>query len=656
MTVLFVLHTETDSSSAEVTECGWCGPNACYYIYSDGTLEICGSGVMYDYNGFTHSPWYDHRDNITKIVIGDGITQLGASAFIGLKHVTELTIPITVNSVVSDSFPAFAGCYKIEKIHFTLGKGGYGYDYAAYEVSNCWYQNTPWYESRNYLKEIDFADGVTHIGNDAFRELNITSVELPQSVTLLGSHCFFNCEKLTELTLPVSLNSYGDIVCPAFKGCLAVNKVTFTRGNGVPFDYSSWWGGQLCSGLAPWNMNSNITKKITIADDVVSLGKYMFYQCNIGELTIPVNVNCGDSKAFSGTYDFLEKVTITKGTGRGCDYNSNTQNYNPWNCAPRLLTLTVEDGVTHFGDYAFYHCNAETVVLPDSLVSLGKYTFAGCTMKYLTVPISLNTVWLDGYPAFDGVNELVKVNITPGTGYGIDYAGYEGSNCWYQKTPWYQSNGTVREINFADGIRHIGSDAFRNLIINTLVIPDTVESLGCHTFFQCKFLYSLTIPVSLDSTCSAKYPAFEGVSYLEKLRLTPGTDGVGHDYIGVVPFWNYPYEWVRTITIDSGIRYLGVNTFTVYSFADQDGNIMKTNAANLSGHTFYGGGSVKHIVDNSSDIASKNPAVDCIAEVDRNGLNALEDLNSVVGFDSKYGLVPIFGSGSVTGSDDFLSV
>ena len=175
MAVLFIIHTESDNSSAEVVEDGWCGPNAYYYIYSDGTLDIGGTGAMYDYSGFTHPPWYDSRDDITKIVISDGITQLGVSAFIGLKHVTELIIPISLNSVVSDVSPAFAGCFNIEKISFTLGKDGCGYNYAAYCGSDSWYQNTPWYQSRDSLKEISFAYGTEYIGSDSFRELNITA-------------------------------------------------------------------------------------------------------------------------------------------------------------------------------------------------------------------------------------------------------------------------------------------------------------------------------------------------------------------------------------------------------------------------------------------------------------------------------------------------
>ncbi len=109
---VMLVNAETDESSAQDhISAGACGRNVNYCLYSDGTLEIFGSGEMYQY-GNSHAPWYKYRDNITKIVISPVtdslITKLGASAFRDCKNVTEITLPITLNSVVSDKYPAFS--------------------------------------------------------------------------------------------------------------------------------------------------------------------------------------------------------------------------------------------------------------------------------------------------------------------------------------------------------------------------------------------------------------------------------------------------------------------------------------------------------------------------------------------------------------------
>ena len=491
MAVLFIIHTESDNSSAEVVEDGWCGPNAYYYIYSDGTLDICGTGAMYDYSGFTHPPWYDSRDDITKIVISDGITQLGVSAFIGLKHVTELIIPIPLNSVVSDVSPAFAGCFNIEKISFTLGKDGCGYNYAAYCGSDSWYQNTPWYQSRDSLKEISFAYGTEYIGSDSFRELNITSLVIPDTVGSLGCHCFFNCTELTDLTIPISLNSVGNETYPAFQGCVAVENVTFTRGNGVPYDYSRFWTSGIYD-LAPWNLNGNIEKTIIISDDVPDLGVCMFYHCNIKDLTLPINsLNPRDSGrcAFLNPYKSLVSVTLTKGTGVGVDYKVFKSVFPwdniPWNGAPNLKTFVIEEGVRYIGNYTFYGCHTEKLVLPDSLSEFDTCPFYAITVRDLTIPISLNAVWLDDYEAFYKVSGIEKITFTPGSGYGFDYAASKGSNAWYQLTPWYKCRDTLKEVVFDSGITYIGANIFAGYSFvgsDGEYLEHTSENLSGHLF------------------------------------------------------------------------------------------------------------------------------------------------------------------------------
>ena len=124
MAALFILHAEVDSSSAQCIDYGVCGPDAVYYFDSDGTLEICGSGEMYNYDD-VRAPWYSYRENITKIVIGEDITYLGKWAFLYCEHLKELTIPITLNAATADECCAFAVCYNIEKmILYGLGEVG----------------------------------------------------------------------------------------------------------------------------------------------------------------------------------------------------------------------------------------------------------------------------------------------------------------------------------------------------------------------------------------------------------------------------------------------------------------------------------------------------------------------------------------------------
>ncbi len=613
--VLFALHAETDNSSAaEIVEYGVCGPDTYYKYFSDGTLEISGYGWTYNYSGTVRSPWFDYRTEITKIVIRDNVTDLGAWTFVGCKNVTELTMPISLNTVGSDLSPAFAGCYRIEKIDFTYGTDGRGPDYDAYYGNDKWYQNAPWYESRDSLREINFADGIVGIGSNMFRELNITSLTIPDTVVALGNHVFFNCAELTDLTYPVSLCPFCDRDYPAFEGCAALEKVIFTNGNGVPFGYyPPWTFPGDTQKLAPWNMNSGVAKTIIVSDNVSSLGNNMFYSCNIRELTLPVSIYPNGAFNDNNTYCNLEKVTMTKGTGISSDYWSCGER-SPWNASPYIKTVIVEEGATYIGSEMFRRCLAENLILPDTIESLGRSVFKSAEIKNLTIPITLNAVWLGENSAFEDVSGFEKITFTHGnTGYGFNYSADKDTNCWYQLTPWYQCRSTLKEIVFGDGIQRIGSNAFRELNVTSLTIPDSVQTLSEHSFYRCEKLVDLTIPITLDTVCSDTQPAFDQCNSIQGLRLTAGMTGIGWDYKGDrSPVWCTSGCWLVVLSVDAGITHIGTNTFSGYTFISPSGSTLPHTADNLSGHVYTGSAGILNMqsTDGSGATTVPNPVAD----------------------------------------------
>ena len=70
-------------------------------LSDDGTLTISGTD-MPDYN-----PWYSKLENIKKVVIENGVTNIGAAAFSDCSGLTSITIP---NSVTSIGLCAFKNC------------------------------------------------------------------------------------------------------------------------------------------------------------------------------------------------------------------------------------------------------------------------------------------------------------------------------------------------------------------------------------------------------------------------------------------------------------------------------------------------------------------------------------------------------------------
>lgn len=65
----------------------------------NGILTVNGNGAMPDYANPEDVPWYENRNEITKIIIKDGITHIGNLAFYGLTNATEVSIPESAKSI-----------------------------------------------------------------------------------------------------------------------------------------------------------------------------------------------------------------------------------------------------------------------------------------------------------------------------------------------------------------------------------------------------------------------------------------------------------------------------------------------------------------------------------------------------------------------------
>lgn len=139
--ILPVLATETtvpEETQEVLREPGQCGESM-YWSLSGSTLTITGTGVMDDFP--EGAPWADSRETVTKVVIGGGITYIGASAFENFDRLTavefggdvreigkaafrscdalrEVTMPASFRVFGEDSFRSCALMYKF---HF---KGG----------------------------------------------------------------------------------------------------------------------------------------------------------------------------------------------------------------------------------------------------------------------------------------------------------------------------------------------------------------------------------------------------------------------------------------------------------------------------------------------------------------------------------------------------
>lgn len=76
-------------------------------------LEITGNGTMPGYTKVVTPPWFEYMDYINKVIIGEGIENVGQFSFHGCVSLEEVKLPSTIKSIEKFSFSQCPGIKNI---------------------------------------------------------------------------------------------------------------------------------------------------------------------------------------------------------------------------------------------------------------------------------------------------------------------------------------------------------------------------------------------------------------------------------------------------------------------------------------------------------------------------------------------------------------
>ena len=383
-------------SSGYVPEPGEDENDYTYNVLDDGTIEITR------YNG--------NEENVVVPAKIDGkkVTQIGNRAFEDNTTLINVTIP---NSVTYISDWVFSHCTNLKNITIPDSVVSVG----VWTFYNC-----------SSLTNITIPNSVTSIGDYAFSNCtNLKNVTISDSVTSIGDYAFIWCTSLTGIDIGAENDDYVSV-----NGILFNNDKTeliYYPAGKTDDSYSVLDGVTSIANGAFYNCDNltNITipdsvtnigncvfswctnlKSITIPDNVTSINFGAFYNCNnLASVTIPDSVTEIDSEAFS-LCTSLTSITIPN--------NVTSIGDNAFDGCTSLTSIVIPNGVTSIDDSAFSSCTSLTsVTIPDSVISIGNSAFSDCTsLNNIKIPISVTSIgsYALGY-YYDGYyNEIENYN------------------------------------------------------------------------------------------------------------------------------------------------------------------------------------------------------------------------------------------------------
>ena len=428
------------------------------------------------------------------VVIPEGVTSIGASAFSGCSSLTSVVIPEGVKSIGEE---AFFDCSSLASV--VIPEGMTTIDDWAF----AWCQS---------LKNVVIPEGVTGIGREAFRGCSsLTSVVIPEGVTSIGASAFSGCSSLTSVVIPEGVKSIGEeaffdcsslasVVIPegvtsigreAFYYCQSLTSVVIPEGVTYIGDSAFEGCSSLTSVVIPKGVKSigaeafwrcRSLTSVVIPEGVTSIGASAFFECSsLASVVIPEGVTSIGAMAFFGCKGLADATgfVICQNTlygyyGKGGD-------------------VVIPEGVTSIGDSAFRECESLTsVVIPEGVTNIGASAFSGCSsLASVVIPEGVTSI---GDEAFYYCQSLTSVVIPE----GVTSIGGEA----------FKYCSSLTSIVIPEGVTSIGGEAFKYCSsLTSVVIPKGVKSIGNWAFSGCSSLASVVIP---EGVTSIGHSAFEG--------------------------------------------------------------------------------------------------------------------------------------------------
>ena len=342
--------------------------------------------------------------------------------------------------------------------------------------------------------EFRFFTNVTTIPKGMFSVWeDLSSITLPDSITLIDTAAFYSCTSLSSVVIP--------------EGVTQIKEETFCG-----------------SGL----------KTVTLHEGVEVVNARAFSYCS-NLTTVEVQGIClFQSSAFMGckNLNHLYISDYSKWCSCGFSYHTHPFSYSKGDNhlyvrGVEVKELTIPMGITKIAAFAFSNCNClSSVVIPTSITTIEQATFSNCSrLISVTIPSSVTSI---GAGAFELCTSLTNIDI-PQSVSSIEMGAFNGCSSLTSiilppkitsiKFYTFSNCSKLSSVFVPDSVLTIEGQAFEHCTsLSNIVIPDSVTSIGAGAFYGCSALTSIIIP---ENVIQISDYAFMDCYQLEKIIILP---------------------------------------------------------------------------------------------------------------------------------------
>lgn len=440
------------------------------------------TGVTFIPGGNTSASAFYNSTNLTSIHIPKSVVTIQSDSFVNCTGLVYLKGAENVSTIQNN---AFNGCSSLKEINFPALTSLQGYRHFQNNTSlqriislgsitglpdNTWDSGS--FMGCTSLTDVNLPTTLTNLGSGTFRNCtSLMSITIPDGVTRIGHGCFTSCTKLTDVNIPTSVTSLGND---------AFSYTAINREVNLP------------------NLTSTgyCTFKQTSVTKIVSLGKLV-------TLTGGNNLGC-----FQGCTSLTEvNLPNTLQTIGAQSFKE---------CTGINTTVSLPDSLRTIEDSAFYNCNQALFVGFENVTSIHNNAFYYAFSPESNAEIYLRDITTLATNAFKDTC-IKKVTIGPNL---VTITGGGNAGCFRQQ--YREAAKTTLEEVVIEGnsLREIGGEAFmRRASLTKINLPTSISIIGNNALQETGITNIINLP-NLTSLGSQAF-AWSKITKVENLgRIT----------------------------------------------------------------------------------------------------------------------------------------